>query len=78
MPFLSQTPNLPQNEIEILTPTPSLFLFSSRDSNINISTEEGGLPDTRKWNLLWPFCRIEGKERGVAGGGTRELFEGAE
>ena len=78
LPFLSQTPNLPQNEIEILTPSPSLFLFSSRDSNINISTEEGGLPDTRKWNLLWPFCRIEGKERGVAGGGTRELFEGAE
>ena len=78
LPFLSQTPNLPQNEIEILTPAPSVFLFSSRDSNINISTEEGGLPDTRKWNLLWPFCRIEGKERGVAGGGTRELFEGAE
>ena len=59
-------------------PVSLLFLFSSRDSNINISTEEGGLPNTRKWNLLWPFCRIEGKERGAAGGGTRELFEGAE
>ena len=75
LPFLSKLSISLKMRLRYCLPPSSSLNFCLAIKTLTFS-QLGQLRDSRKWNLLWPFCRIEGKGR--VAGGTRELLEGAE